>query len=305
MKKKKNEETIKGVITKVFFNQDGFFSGVLRVSPTETVRVCGALTANENESVILNGAYENNKTYGTQFRATSFEYDMDFDTAGLVHYLTCNPVMKGIGWMRARAIAEFCGQDFDRIVTDDPGRLLAIKGITSEIVEKLHSDWVKYKTLNKTITFLAKFGITHKQINALIDKYGNFALQVMKDNPYQIIDDIPGYGFKKADVIALKMGVPKDSPNRIQAGILYLVQKSIQDGDTWIESEDLITEANKLLILDTLDSTEIIRRRLETMIGTGTLSEYHFDNRALVSLPSIFLMEAFIGDTFRKLCKKQ
>jgi len=305
MKKKKKEETIKGVVTKVFFNQDGFFSGVLRVSPTETVRVCGALTANENDSVILHGAYENNKTYGTQFRATSFEYDMDFDTAGLVHYLTCNPAMKGIGWHRARAIAEFCGGDFDLIVTDDPGRLLAIKGITPEIVEKLHTEWVKYKALNKTITFLAKFGITHKQINALVDKYGNFALQVMKENPYQIIEDIPGYGFKKADVIALKMGVIKDDPNRIHAGIYYLVQKSIQDGDTWIESESLISDANKLLIMDTLDSREIIEKRLDAMISDAVLSGYHFDNRVLVSLPSVFLKEAFIGDTLRRLCEKQ
>mgnify|MGYP001159381430 CR=1 FL=1 len=304
MKKKKNEETIKGVVTRVFFNQDGFFSGVLRTATGETVRVCGAMTANENDAVVVRGSFETNK-YGTQLRVTEFEYDISFDTAGIVHYLTCNPAMKGIGPQRARAIAEFCGADFDFIVTNDTQRLLSIKGITHDIATQLHDEWVKYKSLNKTITFLAGFGITHKQINALIDKYGNFALQVMKENPYKIIEDIPGYGFKKADVIALKMGLPKDDPNRIHAGLLYLVQKSIQDGDTWFESEGLISEANKLLIMDTLDSREIIEIRLEAMISEGVLSEYHFDNRLLVSLPSIFHMEAFIGDTFRKICGKQ
>ena len=304
MKKKKCEETINGIVTRVFFNRDGFFSGVLRTQAGETVRVCGAMTANENDAVIVRGSYEQNK-YGTQLRVTAFEYDMAFDTAGIVHYLTCNPAMKGIGPQRARAIAEFCGADFDGIITDDPKRLLSIKGVTPDIVTQLHDEWVKYKSLNKTITFLAGFGITHKQINALIDKYGNFALQVMKENPYKIIEDIPGYGFKKADIIALKMGVPKNDPNRIHAGLFYLVQKSIQDGDTWIESEGLVSEANKILIMDTLDSREIISKRLDAMIEAETLSEYHFDNRLLVSLPSIFHQEAFIGDTFQKLCSKQ
>lgn len=304
MKKKKSEETIKGVVTKVFFNQDGFFSGVMRTPAGETIRVCGAMTANENDAVVVRGSFEQNK-YGTQLRVMAFEYDMAFDTAGIVHYLTCNPAMKGIGPQRARAIAEFCGADFDHIVTDDPQRLLSIKGLTPDIVTQLHDEWIKYKSLNKTITFLAGFGITHKQINALIDKYGNFALQVMKENPYKIIEDIPGYGFKKADIIALKMGVPKNDPNRIHAGLFYLVQKSIQDGDTWIESESLVTEANKILIMDTLDSREIISKRLDEMIEAETLSEYHFDNRVLVSLPSIFHQEAFIGGTFQKLCSKQ
>ena len=304
MKKKKSEETINGIVTRVFFNRDGFFSGVLRTPAGETVRVCGAMTANENDAVIVRGSFEQNK-YGTQLRVAAFEFDMAFDTAGIVHYLTCNPAMKGIGPQRARAIAEFCGADFDGIITDDPKRLLSIKGVTPDIVTQLHDEWVKYKSLNKTITFLAGFGITHKQINALIDKYGNFALQVMKENPYKIIEDIPGYGFKKADIIALKMGVPKNDPNRIHAGLFYLVQKSIQDGDTWIESEGLISEANKILIMDTLDSREIISKRLDAMIESETLSEYHFDNRVLVSLPSIFHQEAFIGGTFQKLCSKQ
>jgi exodeoxyribonuclease V alpha subunit len=304
MKKKKCEETVKGVVTRVFFNRDGFFSGVLRAQAGATVRVCGAMTAKENEAVIVRGSFEHNK-YGRQFRVASFEYDMAFDAEGIVNYLVRNPAMKGIGMSRAREIADFCGDDFDAIVTDDPKQLLAIRGVTPDIVEHLHAEWVKHKSINKTITFLAGFGITHKQINALIDKYGNFALQAMKDNPYQIIDDIPGYGFKKADIIALKMGVSKSDPNRIQAGLQYLLQKSVQDGDTWFESEDLVARANKLLIMDGLDSMDIIRNQLDAMLKENRLVEYQFDNRTLVSLPSIFHQEAFIGDTFRRICGKQ
>ena len=300
MKKKKKDEIIKGVVTKVFFNQDGFFSGIVRDPDGITARVCGAMTANENDAVILHGAFEKNK-YGTQFRVTAFEYDMDFDTAGIVHYITCNPEMKGIGPQRARAIAEFCGSDFDSIVTDDPTRLLAIKGLTPDIVEKLHDGWVRYKTLNRAITFLASFGLTHKQINALIDKYGNFALQVLKENPYRIIEDVTGYGFKRADTIALKMGIPKNDPNRVRSALMYLVAKAVDNGDTWIESEDLVSLANRLLIMDTLDSREIIGRRLDEIVGCGDLIGHHFDNRVLISLPSIFNQEAYIGDVFKQL----
>ncbi len=80
---------------------------------------------------------------------------------------------------------------------------------------------------------------------------------------------------------------------------------ALDDGHCWVEYEDLLDRANALLIMDTLDSREIISKRLDEMIEAETLSEYHFDNRLLVSLPSIFHQEAFIGGTFQKLCSKQ
>ena len=83
--------------------------------------------------------------------------------------------------------------------------------------------------------------------------------------------EIPGFGFKRVDKIARKMGTPKDLPSRIRAGIQYCVLAALDDGDCWVEYEDLLDRANTLLVMDTLDSRELIERHLEGLIAEERL----------------------------------
>ena len=83
--------------------------------------------------------------------------------------------------------------------------------------------------------------------------------------------EIPGFGFKRVDKIARKMGTPKDLPSRIRAGLHYCVLAALDDGDCWVEYEDLLDRANTLLVMDTLDSREVIEGHLEGLIAEGRL----------------------------------
>ena len=81
--------------------------------------------------------------------------------------------------------------------------------------------------------------------------------------------EIAGFGFKRVDKIARKMGTPKDLPSRIRAGLHYCVLAALDDGDCWVEYEDLLDRANTLLVMDTLDSREVIEGHLEALIAEG------------------------------------
>ncbi len=298
--KHSEEITVQGTVSRVFYCQNGFFTGTVRTADGKTMRVCGPFVASENDAVILTGHIENNQ-YGEQLRVTRFEYDTQFDRAGIIRYITNNPAMKGIGAQRAKIIADYCGDHFDETVTNAPERLLAIHGMTREIVARLHDEWVSHKNMNKCMTLLAAYGLTHRQISVMIEKYGEATYSTLKANPYCVIDDVPSYGFKRADVIALKMGVPKDNPERIRAALLYEVSQALQDGDTWIDSEELISQANKILIMDTLNSKDIILRQLGEMLAAGTFIEYCNAGRLCVALPHIFRMELFIAERLKLL----
>jgi len=121
----------------------------------------------------------------------------------------------------------------------------------------------------------------------------------MERDPYVLMREIPGFGFKRVDKIARKMGVPKDLPSRIRAGIQYAVLDALDDGDCWVEFEDLLDRANSLLVMDTLDSREVIERHLEDLIREGVLVEALFDRR-VVADPQIHRMEAELAGLFSR-----
>jgi len=144
-KNKKNETALRGTITHLYFSSDRFTAG--RVSngnggDTSFAGKIGGLR--ENDRVIFHGRFEIDDKYGEQFKVSRFEFDTHFDKEGIVNYISTNPEIKGIGFSRALKIAEFCGDDFDRIVTEEPERLVTIPGITAEIAKTLHDEWVKH-----------------------------------------------------------------------------------------------------------------------------------------------------------------
>jgi len=300
--KLKEPTALRGTVSLVYFTSDKFTAGRIAVENGSETSFAGKFGGlRENDRVILYGEFGIHEKYGKQFTALRFEYDTDYDVEGVANYIASNPEMKGIGMARAVKIAQFCGDDFDRIVSEDPERLTSIPGVTLDVAMTLHAEWVKHKEYNKCMTRLAAYDLTHRQIMSLIGKYGNNAARVIEENPYRLIEDIPGYGFKKADMLARKAGAPKSSPSRIRSALLYIVETAIDDGDCYVEYRDLISRADKILILDTLDSRELIEKQLDGLIKeSGRIICNAHENQLFVALRSIYEMECFIAGVFEK-----
>jgi len=291
--------TVRGRVETVFYAGPRFSAGRLTTADGDEVQFAGRLFARENEPIVLNGRWVTHPKYGRQFEVEGMEYDLDLDADGLANYLANHPEMKGIGPVKARLIAERFGHDFDRIITDDPGQIAEAARLSPDAVQKLRVEWLKTRQTNKAITWLAAFDLTHHQVTSLVKKFGNDVLGLLKADPYIIVREVRGFGFKRVDKIARKMGTAKDDPARIRAGVLHCVNESLDQGDCWIEFEELVDQANVLLVMDVLDSRDRIEQALDRLIDEKVLVCVSHGGRFLVAKPEIRAMEEDLAKVFR------
>jgi exodeoxyribonuclease V alpha subunit len=300
MTKTTSPATIRGTIEKVFFAGGKFSAGRLRTDSGEDVQFAGNLFAQEHDSVVLNGRWIMHPKYGRQFEVASMEYNLDLDAAGLANYLANNPHIKGIGPAKAKIIVERFGNDFERALAEDPEAIAKAARVSVANVTQLRDEWDRTRMVNKALTWLASFELTHHQVTTLVEKFGNNVLGVLKADPYLIIREVSGFGFKKVDKVARKMGTPKEHPPRIRAGIIHCLDEALDQGDCWVEYEDLLDRANLLLVMDTLDSRERIEKELDALIEERVLTCAAYSNRFLVAKPEIRRMEEALFEVFKK-----
>ena len=293
-----SSETVRGRIETLFYSSPQFSAGRLRTDAGDSVSFAGALMVRQHDAVILHGVWERHPKFGRQFKVSHFAFDQRLGPEGLAHYLANHPDIQGIGPVKARRIAETCGDDFDRLIDEEPERIAAAAKVPIDAIQSLRAEWLRTRTLNAALTWLASFELTHHQMTALIEKFGNSVVTVLKTDPYLLVREVPGFGFKRVDVVARKMGTPKEHPSRLRAGIVHCVAERLDQGDCWIDYEDLIDLANALLVMDVADSRARIEGELDILIDDGTLVSPSIGGRFLVAQPQIQQMERDLAEVF-------
>jgi exodeoxyribonuclease V alpha subunit len=293
-------DTIRGRVESLFYSSPQFSAGRLRTPSGDTVSFAGALMVQQHDQVVLRGGWEKHPKFGRQFKVSTFSFDQDLDAEGLAHYLAKHPAFTGIGPVKARRIAEAFGSDFDRVIDEEPLRVARAAGLSADSVQTIRKEWIKTRTLNASMTWLAGFGLTHHQMATLIEKFGNSVVTVLKTDPYLLAREVPGFGFKRVDVVAQKMGTPKNHPSRLRAGVVHCVAERLEQGDCWVDYEELIELANDLLIMDVADSREQIERALDELVRDESLACVSLGGRFLVAQPRIHEMECELAAVFTK-----
>ena len=296
----KKAVTVRGRVEEVFYSSPRFSAGRLRADDGQTISFAGPIMVREHDPVVLRGDWVQHPKYGRQFKVESLEYDTALDAEGLANYLANHPDIKGIGPVKARRIAEQFGDDFDRVLSDEPETIAETVHLSLEAVHALREEWLRTKAVNGALTWLAAFGLTHHQVKTLVERFGNNVVALLQTDPYLITREVPGFAFKRVDKIARKMGAPKDHPSRIRAGILHCVEEHVEQGDCWAEYEELIDQANALLVMDTLDSRARIEKALDALIEEKTLSCASCGGRFLVAKPVLRAMEEDLGKIFSR-----
>lgn len=266
-------ETIRGVIERTYHRSDDFSAGVLQAEDGRSIRFAGRLCANAGDVVALIGRWKHDRKFGRQFAVESLAYDLPESAEGLVQYLARHPAFAGIGEVTARKIVGYAASaaHLDRIIRSNVEELHRELRVPRATLESLREAWIASSAENEVRTYLSGFGLTPHQVNTLLESFGNAIVGILRSDPYQIIKHVRGYGFKKVDKIARAMGTPKNHPGRIEAGVLFIVTEEIGHGHTWISGASLIDRANELLLLDTLDSREVIRAAGERLLQSGEL----------------------------------
>ncbi len=283
--------TLRGVVETVFYASPRFSAGRLRTPDGATASFAGPVMIREHDPVVLTGAWDSHPKYGRQFKATGLLVDQDLEVDGLANYLANHPDVVGIGPVRARRIADAFGRDFDRVLRDAPERVAAAAGVSMDVVAGLRDVWERSRAVNAAATWLAAFGLTHHQVTTLVEEYGNNVVPILKEDPYLIAGAVRGFGFKRIDVVARKMGTAKDHPSRLRAGVVHCVTERVEDGHCWTDYEELVEHANALLVLDTLDSRARIEAALDELVAGGKLACVSLAGRFLVAQPRLHEME--------------
>jgi len=289
---------LRGEVERVFFSSANFSAGRFITERGDRIQFAGNVVVSENQPLVLHGKFIKHPKYGFQFEVASMEFDRQMDARGLANYLANNPDIKGIGPAKARVIAERFGSDFERSLTEEPERIAEVAKVPLSVIESLRDHWLETSHVNQAMTSLSAYGLTHHQVTKLVKKLGNNAVGIIERDPYVIVGEIEGFGFKRIDKIARQVGIAKDEPSRVRAGIVFCVDDALDQGDCWVEYEDLLGRANELLVMDSLDSREQIEKHLDNLIDEKALTCYSADSRFLVAKPFIRRMEEDLARVF-------
>lgn len=214
-------------------------------------------------SVLLcEGDWKIDSRFGQQFIVQSWTEVMPATTYGIEKYLGSG-LVKGIGPIFAKSIVNKFGTDTLSVIDNEPERLLEIPKLGKKRVERIKESWEKQKDIKEIMVFLQGYGISTAFAAKIYRRYEKDSIKKVKENPYQLANDIWGIGFKTADGIASMMGYDKNDPRRCRSGILYSLNQLAEDGHVYAEPEQLIETAVKLLQADESSIREVLTSMME------------------------------------------
>ncbi|HFI0056434.1 TPA: ATP-dependent RecD-like DNA helicase [Streptococcus suis] len=242
------EVSFTGTIDRIIFENPSNFYKILLLEIEETnadyddyeIIVTGTIAdVIEGEDYRFYGNLVTHPKYGQQLQISRYERSKP-TASGLVKYFSSDH-FKGIGRKTAEKIVQLYGEDTIDKILAEPEKLTQITGLSSKnrqaFVEKLRLNYGTEMILSK----LAEYGIPNKLAFQIQDQYKEKTLQIIEENPYQLVEDVQGMGFTIADKIAENLGIESDSPQRFRAGMLFcLLQRSMETGDTYVEARDLL-----------------------------------------------------------------
>ncbi len=213
----------------------------------ELVTVVGNMPDVHVGSVLsMQGAWRVDSKYGRQFSAEKWEETLPATVYGIEKYLGSG-LIKGVGPKFAKRIVAEFGEKTLEIIETDPDSLIQVSGIGKRRVECIKKSWQEQKEIKNIMLFLQEHEVNTSHAARIFRTYGNESIRIVKENPYQLADDIWGIGFKTADTIADKMGFAKNSFVRLRSGIMYTLNKLSESGHCYALREQLIKTASKLL----------------------------------------------------------
>lgn len=290
--------TFEGVITGVRFRneENGYTVATLHTSEDGEIVIVGSTPfLKEHDQVRLEGELVYHPTYGEQIAFQQLEVVLPSTEMGIVNYLSSG-LIPFIGLKTAKKIVKKFGTDSLEILQEKPERLLEIQGIGQSRLEAIKEAFQEQAELRATMLFLQKYGIGVAVGLRLFRKYGSGTVDILRENPYRLSDEVDGIGFKKSDEIAIKMGYGLESEPRIQAGLTYVLMNAANDGNTYLPLRVLIESGVSLLGL----SREVVE---DGVRGLGMRDEIYLMNGGddhYVYYKPYHLAENYVAD---KLCE--
>lgn len=245
-------EVLEGYVEKIIFRNDENGYTVLNLACDNFEMTCvGSFPfINEGEYLNARGTYSEHQLYGEQFQVEGYEIKEPEDLVAIEKYL-CSGAIKGIGDVLAARIIKKFKNNTLAIMEEQPERLAEVKGISDRMARDIGEQFYDKRELREAVIFLSQYDISNTYAVKIYNAYGpNKYKEIIKENPYQIAEDIAGIGFKIADEIAAKVGILQNSEHRIQAGIIYVLLRVSTEGHVYMPKDVLMRKAAEILGVD-------------------------------------------------------
>ena len=219
-----------------------------RLFRDDLTTIVGALPGVQvGELLSVDGAWENDPRYGRQLHVTSFIQRLPASKEGMVRYLSSG-LIKGIGPKKAQSIVDHFGEQTLAIIEQQPELLSQVKGVSVKDREQIAKTWIEQNDIKELHLFLQSHEVSMHVTTSVYKHYGKEAIKVVRENPYQLAQEVRGIGFRTADDIAIKLGLPIDGIPRLAAGLKYvLTQAANDDGHCFLFENDLLLRAAHIL----------------------------------------------------------
>ncbi len=284
------EITLDGTVDRfVFRGEDtGFAVARFQTGPTELVTIVGELVGvTEGLPLRLRGTWIVDKKFGRQFRVSTYQLKAPETVLGIERFLGSG-VIPGIGPGLAKAIVSKFGIDTLEVIDKQPARLTDVPGIGTSRAATIAEAFVAQRHIQDVMVFLRGHGVSGAFAARIIKTYGKDAINVVRANPYRLAHEVWGIGFRTADSIAEKLGIARDAPERLEAGLLHALESANEDGHLHVPDDELLRAAAELLAV----APDPIPARLAALEQRGlVIREVLGDRGSCTSLPWAYQAE--------------
>lgn len=266
------EDSLSGYVDAIVYAQpeNGFTVARLKEPKKKDLTVIvgylPGLQAGEN--VICKGGWKIHPSHGRQFEVSEYTVESPSDILGIQKYLESG-LVKGIGPVYAKKIVDHFGLDTLNVIDQTPHRLMEIEGLGKKKINQLKECWNEQRSIREVMVFLRAHGASPGYAQKIFKTYGDESIAKVKENPYLLAKEVTGVGFKIADSIALKLGFALHSPERLAAGIEFVLWEQANEGHTCYPVVDFVPLATAILGVE----SELIETALKSLINTQLVEQ--------------------------------
>ncbi len=293
---------LRGVVERITYQNPENGYTVLKCAVknyNDLVTVIGnLLDVNVGSVLLIDGNWKVDSKYGRQFVAESWEETLPATVFGIEKYLGSG-LIKGVGPRFAKRIVGLFGTETMDVIECDISRLKEVEGIGEKRIRQIQESWERQKEIKNVMLFLQDHGVSTSFAAKIYRQYGNDSIAKVKENPFQLADDIWGIGFKTADGIAEKLGIGKEAFVRLRSGIMYTLSSLADEGHVYAYKGQLIQRATELL---EAEESSIVMTLDQMLVDKDVISEPVSEETGdAIYLPPFYYAEVGVAARIRKL----
>jgi len=294
---------LSGNVEDIIFKNSANGYVVFNIDSNGKLITCVGKTVNINvgEDVELEGIFVKNQKFGEQFAFSEANVVKPKSLSSIKKYLASG-LIKGIGPVTAEAIVNKFREDTLSILEYAPIRLSEVRGISAKKAIEIGELYSEIKSMQEAVIFLQKYDISTNMSVKIYNNYKDRTIDVVSNNPYQLVEDITGVGFLTADKIASKLGVDYYSNFRVRAGIVHILgENSEKYGNTYILRTELKENVLKLLNLEYEKFSEIFETEIEKLEIESVIKCFSYKSQDCIALKKFYSMESSIASKINLL----